>query len=156
MVRVGALLVTIALEICCLAHEVRYPKRDRLELSATRAKLTIEYVVPPVDAPALKQIFRDRDMTSYLVEQALHFVALSADGKNLAMHIDNTESFDLGVRVEMSAAIDRPHRVKLEDRHKDRRVNVPVEVILDQLQLRNSLDPQPFVFADHPLIIDLK
>jgi len=153
MVRAGALIFFASL---AFAHDVKYPKRDRLELSALRAKLTIEYVIPPADAPALKQIFRGRDMTGYLVAQATHFLALSVDGKNVQLHIDKREAFDLGVRVELSAPLGKFHHVKLEDRHKDRRISVPVEVILDGLQIENSLDPQPFVFADHPLRIDLK
>jgi hypothetical protein len=153
MVRAGAVIFLCSL---ALAHDVKYPKRDRLELSATRARLIIEYLVPPADAPALKQIFRGRDPTQYLVQQATAFAALTIDGKKTPLHVDKTTLFDLGVRIELSAPIEKPRRVQLADRHKDRRISVPVEVVLDGLELKNALDPQPFVFADHPLELDLK
>jgi hypothetical protein len=157
------------------AHDEKYPKRDRITLSNSTIRLTLDFAVPAGDdARALRQLFdSDRSgtlndgesgkLTDYLVRQAANFVIVSVDGKRLTPKFEKvtaeaigTGRERLGVRVEMVAPVKEPHHVKLEDRNKDRRFNIPVEVVLDGVELKSALPPQPFVFADHPLELDLK
>jgi hypothetical protein len=170
----------IAVALCLMAslaaaHDENYPKRDRITLSHSTVKLTLDFAVPAGDdARALRQIFdKDRSgklsdeeaakLTDYLVRQTVNFVVVTVDGKRVVPKFDKVTADPpgsgrerLGVRVEMSAPVKEPHHIKLEDRHKDRRLNIPVEVVLDGVELKSTLPPQSFVFAEHPLELDLK
>ena len=103
----------------------------------------------------LRQILK-RPITDYLVQQATHFVAITVDGKGAEFKIARVVGMDEGVHVELTCAAVHARHVRFADRHKDRRITVPVEVALDGLELAKALPPQPFVFADHPLDLDLK
>jgi hypothetical protein len=149
------LVVFAALLSAALAHSIQYPKRDRLRLSTAQIRLDVDYSISDEDARALREILR-KPITDYLVQQATHFAVLTVDGVAVKLVVQRVTPMEAGVHVELAAAVARPHHVRFEDRHKDRRITVPVEVVLDGLQLASPLPPQPFVFADHPLEMDLK
>jgi hypothetical protein len=137
------------------AHEIRYPKRDKLAISPTEIRVVIEYSVSREDARMLRQILR-RPITDYLVQQATHFVVLAVDGEKRALKTVTVVGLDEGVRVELSAEVNHPRQVHFQDRHKNRHITVPVEVVVEGLKVTSKLPPQPVVFADHPLDLDLK
>lgn len=137
------------------AHEIKYPKRDKLAISPTEIRVTLEYSVSREDARMLREILR-RPITDYLAQQATHFVVLAVDGEKRALKTVNVVGFDEAVRVELVAEVSHPRHVHFQDRHKNRHVTVPVEVSVEGLQVISALPPQPFVFADHPLEVDLK
>jgi len=137
------------------AHELKFPKRDKLAISPAEIRVTIDYSVSAEDARTLRQILR-RPITDYLVQQATHFVVLAVDGRKTELKVVSVVGLDEGVRVEMSAQVTHPRQVHFQDRHKNRRITVPVEISVEGLQLLTPLPPRPFVFADHPLDLDLK
>jgi hypothetical protein len=137
------------------AHSLNVPKRDRLLISASEIRLTVDYSISAEEARTLRQIMR-RPIRDHLVREATHFAALTVDGKAVALTIDKVTELPEAVRVELTAKVARPKRVRFFDRHKDRRITVPVEVVLEGLEAVRPLPPQPFVFADHPLELDLK
>jgi len=174
MDRAGLAVILVALAgSTAAAHSEQFPKRDRLALAPSGARVVIDYSIPAGDeARALRELF-DRDhsgaldereraqLGEYLAQQAARFVALTVDGAAAALERVSAEpalgasanagltvTVTLAARVALGAG---EHRVRFADRHKDRRVTVPVALALDGLRATTRLDPQPFVFADHPL-----
>ncbi|MSP59339.1 MAG: hypothetical protein EXR72_03180 [Myxococcales bacterium] len=157
-----------------VAHEDRIPKRERLTLSSGSASLNIEYAVPRGDvARALAGIF-DRDRSGdleagerallgrHLAREATAFVALTVDGVTVVLLPGAAPTVTVGGRdgpllivCDLAATValtPGAHRVVLSDRHKDRRVVIPVEVHLgDRLTWRARPAPLPSVDAAHPL-----
>ena len=155
------------------AHSERYPKRDRLELRADGATLIVDYAVPRgEDARALREIF-DRDRSQlldsnelaalgrYLADQATHFIALTLDDQPLALERDAPQTDleplpdgRLAVRVVLRARYEPgKHDLLFKDRHKDRRIAVPLELALEGVHKDSSLPPQPLLDAAHPIRI---
>jgi hypothetical protein len=151
-----------------------------LELTPARVRLVVDYAIAAgVEARALREIFdRDRSgahdaaekaqLTAYLVEQATHFASVAVDGRALALARAAAEpdfgpgaDGRLGVLVTLEAAAalggGGAHRVRLADRHKDRRVTVPVTIAPSGgVTLAGAIDPQPYVFVDHPLDVEVR
>jgi len=155
------------------AHVEPFPKRDRLALSPTSARITIDYLIPAgEDARTLRELF-DRDhsgalddaehaqLVEYLAQQATHFTTLTIDGAPISLHresitpaIDPRANGPLAITVTLAAPLATPPRhVRFADRHKDRRITIPVAVTLDHLSA--ALPPLPTTFQDHPLEFDL-
>jgi hypothetical protein len=171
MDRAGLVIALVALAGAALAHEEKFPKRDRLELRPDGARVVLDYAIPAGDdARALREIF-DRDhsgslderervqLVEYLALQASHFVELRVDGRRVALARSALEpdpigggTARLGVRVVLTATTPITRSVQFSDRHKDRRITVPVEIVpAGGLTIASALTPQPFVFAEHPV-----
>ena len=173
---VSARLVALALMASAVAaaHVEQYPQRDVLTLRPSGARLVISYAIPAgEDARTVRKAFdRDHDGTldpgeyralaTALAEQARHFAALSVDDAAVTLRLVGTEPGPPGkdnerlvVEVTLEAKLDltKAHRVVLEDRHKDRRIQVPITVVVEKLQLANV--PQAHVSVGHPLQLDL-
>ncbi len=154
------------------AHAVKYPKRDRLVLTPTEIRVAIDYLVPAGDeARALREIFdRDRSgaldaaeraqLAEYLAAQATHFAALAVDDRAVPLarvaadpDLGAGGAGPLGTTVTLAApvALDGEHKIKFADRHKDRRVDVPVEVAFERVALLSKLPPLPMLGADKTL-----
>jgi hypothetical protein len=169
--RAGALALLLVAG-AAVAHPEPFPRRDRLELSPGGARLQLDYAIAPgIDADGLREQF-DRDgrrgldaaeraqLVAYLADEAARFTALSVDGKPVALARAGVES-DLGaglrVRVTLTARLrldDGPHRLRLADRHKDRRLAVPVTIALDRLVAR-ALPSEARVDAGHALDLEV-
>jgi hypothetical protein len=155
------------------AHVEPFPKRDRLALSPTGARVTVEYLIPAgQDARTLRELF-DRDhsgaledgeraqLVEYLAQQATRFTTLAINGdavtlrrESLTPAIDAHPNGPLAITVTLAAPLTAPPRhVRFSDRHKDRRITIPVTVALDHLTA--ALPPLPTTFQDHPLEFDL-
>lgn len=173
---VFASLAALAVSAVAGAHAVKYPKRDRLVLAPSEIRLVIDYLVPAGDeARALREIFdRDRSgalddseraaLGEYLAAQASHFAALTVDDRAVPLarvaadpDLGAGGAGPLGTTVTLAArvALDGAHRVKLVDRHKDRRVDVPVEVVFDRVALQSKLPPLPLLGADKVLELEV-
>jgi hypothetical protein len=175
MDRAGIVIACCALAAAATAHTERHPKRDRLELSRTRARLVLDYAIPAGDdARALREIFdRDRSgaldeserlaVKKYLAAQASHFATLSVDGRGVAFaeveslaDLEPTATGRLAVRLTFEAPLaltGGSHQVRFVDRHKDRRISVPLVLVLDGLISATRLPPQPWLDEAHPLEI---
>jgi hypothetical protein len=171
--RLAVIVVACGFASTAAAHDTKYPKRDRLELSPAGARVIVDYVIPAGDeARALRELFdRDRSgaldereraqLAEYLAVQAARFVALSVDGAPVPFArtaidpaLGETAIAPLAVTVTLVAAVllaDGEHRVRFGDRHKDRRVDVPVALAFNRLRVTSRLEPQPFVSAAHAL-----
>jgi hypothetical protein len=176
MDRARLALALLAISATAAAHTEKFPKRDRLQLSAGGARLAIDYLIPGDEARALREVF-DRDhsgalddkeraqLGEYLAQQAARFAALTVDGAPVALARAGFEpelgaggETPIAVTVRLAAPLalgPGRHHVRFADRHKDRRVTVPVAVALDGLSLATPLAPQPFVFDEHPLDFDV-
>jgi hypothetical protein len=156
-------MLSLLLLFSCVvgAHEERYPKHDRIELSPTKIVLVLDYAVPAgEDARALRRLLGER-VGAHLIALATHFVAVWLDGRSvpvrqIAAAIDRGAGRDadpLGVRVTLAAevALAGRHTLRLADRHKDRRIAVPVTLSVERVRVVGALPPQPFVDGDHPL-----
>lgn len=165
--------VIVALLLCApaaaSAHREMYPKQDRLELSPGGVRLLLGYAVPAGDeARALRRLFdRDRDGTlgaeeraalnEHLARLALHFLSVKLDGRPLPLRRAAVEGGPedaerLAVTVTVEAALPPgAHVLRLSDRHKDRRLAVPVTVSARGVRVTSRLPPQPFVGAAQDL-----
>lgn len=150
-------IVTVAALQCCIAafasaHRERYPKRDVLTLERTRVVLSIDYVVPRGElAAGLRRVFdRDRDgelgdkergqLARHLAREATAFLSLTVDGRAARLTertamLDATGGEDERLSLHVELAADAPldpgdHTLRLADRHKDRRISVPLAVKL--------------------------
>jgi len=154
------------------AHPEPYPKRDRLELRRDRITLIIDYAIADSDeAHALWDAFdRDRSgvlddderarLAAYLADQAARFARLDVDGAPRVLTRVRATPRLSPARLETQLVLEAqlttaPRRVQLADRHKDRRITVPVELVADGVTPASALPPGPYVFADHPLVIEL-
>jgi len=167
-------LATALLGGAARAHTEKFPKRDRLTLRPDGATLVLDYAIPQgSDARALREIFdRDRSgaldppevaaLTRYLADQATHFVKLTLDDQPVALargapEPDLSPGFDgrLGVRVTLTArfSLGGRHRLQFADRHKDRRLAVPLELAFDRVVPESHLPPLPLL--DEKTAIDL-
>jgi hypothetical protein len=173
--RAGIVILLGVLAAAAAAHTEKNPKRDRLELSPTRARVVLDYAIPAgPDAQALREIFdRDRSGTldaaeqqavaKYLATQAAHFASLTIDGKPIAIaQVESLADLEpapqgrLAVRLTLEAALalaPGTHTVRFADRHKDRRKSVPLTLALDGVVNQTSLPPLPFLDEAHALEI---
>jgi hypothetical protein len=181
-----AAAVAFAFAARAAAHEERTPKREELRLSPSEARLRIAYAVPAGDlAGTLSRLFdRDRDgvlslaeraeLARHLVREALAFLRLSVDGKPVvvALSADSTEALaalltrearpdgEVAVTFEAGAPLalgGGAHAIELRDRHKDRRVVIPVRVSLaPPLRWRHRPAPLPTVDEKHPLVLEIE
>ena len=134
------------------AHRERYPKRLAVAIAREGVAVTIDYGVPRGELSAsLRRLFdRDRSgalddkeraqLSRQLTREATAFLELTLDGRPLALR-PRTAALDAGggederlsLHLELSAERALPpgdHRLRVADRHKDRRVAVPLAVTL--------------------------
>jgi hypothetical protein len=154
------------------AHPEPFPKRDRLELHRDRITLTIDYVIAaPDEARALADAFdRDRSgaldaeessrLSAYLADQAAQFARVEVDGAALPWVRLSATPWLSRERLETRLVLEvrwagAARRVQFSDRHKDRRVTVPVQLVSDGVDVVRGLSPGPYVFAGHPLTLEL-
>ena len=179
----GALLFAAALAPSARAHKEEFPKRDALLIEPDRVTLTVQYLVPASDeAEVLRRLFdRDRSgqleaaeqaaLRSYLSVQASAFVQLTLDGKTLPLKQERVELGPVGgggrqeglsAVLTLSAALPAAalasghHRLRLADRHKDRRVAVPLRVVARGLRVASHLPPLPLLDAGHAAELELE
>jgi|GEM_PF-3565431 len=150
------------------AHVEQYPKRDRLELRPTGVRLVIDYAVPPgEDARTLRKIF-DRDhsgaldadeyaaLGKALGDEARRFLSLTVDGQAVSFRAETHPgpagqgNERLVVELSLEANVAVHGKLILEDRHKDRRILVPVTVVTQGVKLA-SLPSLVTVSTGHPL-----
>ncbi len=179
----GALIFAAALVPSARAHKEEFPKRDALLIESDRVTLTVQYLVPASDeAEVLRRLFdRDRSgqleaaeqaaLRSYLSVQASAFVQLTLDGKALPLKQERVELGPVGgggrqeglsAVLTLSAALPAAalasghHRLRLADRHKDRRVAVPLRVVARGLRVASHLPPLPLLDAGHAAELELE
>jgi hypothetical protein len=177
--RAAALVLLLCLPARAHGHAETAPKRDRLELRRDGARLELEYAVPEgEEARALRRLFDlDRSgalepaeqarLGEHLARLATLFLRLTLDGRALPL-VRTGADWGLGgagaerlvVRVTTVARAelgDGPHLLRIEDRHKDRRVVVPLTVRLQGLALEGApLPPVPALRSDGPLELRLR
>lgn len=181
----GALIFAAALVPSARAHKEEFPKRDALLIEPDRVTLTVQYLVPASgEAEVLRRLFdRDRSgqleaaeqaaLRSYLSVQASAFVQLMLDGKPLPLQQERVELGPIGgggggrqdglsAVLTLSAALPSEalasgqHRLRLADRHKDRRVAVPLRVVARGLRVASHLPPLPLLDAGHAAELELE
>lgn len=157
------------------AHRVEFPKRDTLRVARDRLTLQVEYVVQSADeARVLRQLFdRDRSgsldaqeqraLLAHLARQATAFVKLEFDGKPLELHEERAQLGGDGASVDilLSALLkEKPdegrHHLRVRDRHKDRRIAVPLRIFGEQTRVVSPLPPLPLLDEDHAVDFDLE
>jgi len=159
----------------CFAHAVEFPKRDALRLSRDRVSLRVQYVVSTSDeAQVLRRLFdRDRSgaledperqaLLQHLCRQATAFVRLSLDGQPIELAIEHAElgadstSADILLSAPLIEKLGRGrHQLRLFDRHKDRKVAVPLRVFSRDLQIHSALPPLVMLDESRPLEMSIE
>jgi hypothetical protein len=103
-------------------------------------------------------------LSAYLIDQASRFATITADGRKLQLkriaalpQLGAGGAERLVTTVLLEAPLEESVRsLQLLDRHKDLRIDVPVQVSVNSRVLRTLLPPQPFVSADHPLTLEFR
>ena len=154
---VGALLVAVGL---AGAHPAALPKADRL-LIDRRVTLTIDYRVAGDVARTLRRIVGDdrRRLARHLAREATAFLELTVDGQRRRPEITaasvGLDDDSIGVQIELRCGAPLgpgAHTLILADRHKDRRISVPVTIVLGPQMHFTRPPPFPaFVDAGHRL-----
>lgn len=161
-------------------HKEEFPKRDALLIEPGRLTLTVQYVVPASEeAEVLRHLFdRDRSgqlegaeldaLRSYLSTQASAFVKLALDGKALQLKQEQIELGPIPIdarREALSAVLTLSlplslspgrHQLRFSDRHKDRRVQVPLRISGRGLRVRSNLPPLPLLDEGHVAELELE
>ena len=144
----GAVLIAAVAK----AHSVDVPKVDTVRLEPGLVTVTVDYVVPAVDAADLRKLYdmdhdgrlapRERDgAIRWLALAATHFLQLRLDGASVDLIEDESvraidgltdASGDVSAVFVLSAAIRThgKHKLELRDRHKDPSILVPVKLHL--------------------------
>ncbi len=173
---VSARLVAVLLmsSAVAAAHVEQFPQRDTLELRPSGARLIISYAIPAgEDARTLRKVFdRNHDgaldvaeyraLATAMADQARHYASLTVDGTPVAMAPigsnpgppgKDNERLVVEVTLEAAQDLTKARRIILQDRHKDRRILVPVTVVVEKLQLASVTAAN--VSVGHPLELDL-
>jgi len=156
------------------AHAVEFPKRDTLRLSRQGLTLRVQYVVQTSDeAQVLRRLFdRDRSgsldarerqaLLSHLCRQATAFLRLSFDGKSIDLITDRAELGEDAASVDiiLSAPLIEKltsgrHQLRLFDRHKDRRIAVPIRISANEVRIHSALPPLVLLAAEKPLDLEV-
>lgn len=157
------------------AHGVELPKRDALLIKKDRVSIRVQYVVANNDeARVLLRLF-DRDRSSsldaperdalraHLCRQATSFLRLELDGKPLSLIEDHAElgsdlaSVDIILSAPLIEKQERGrHQLRLFDRHKDRRVVVPVRVTGNEVRIVSQLPPLTMLDAGQALEVSFE
>jgi hypothetical protein len=154
-VRALAFIFTLALAMAAPAHE-RLAKQDRLLLRPDGATLIIDYAVGGADARALRERMAAPEIERWLESQAVRFAALTVDGAALPLaRVESRAELGeaLAVHVVLTAKLALApgrHRVRFADRHKDRRVAVPLALSAERLRIEGA-PPRPLLDGAHPL-----
>jgi hypothetical protein len=169
---VRALAVLVALGTVAQAHDIP-PRVDRLRIDARGLTLECTIAVAGDDARELRERF-DTDgngeldknerlrVIAYLRQHATAYVRLTVDGKDAGLALAS-EEIELGsslltltARWRASLAAGE-HRLLLDDRAADARLEIPVSVELDAAVARAVKPPFPArVFAGHPLDLTIR
>jgi hypothetical protein len=172
-----ALLALLLTSAVASAHRDEFPKRDRLELTPTALSLRIDYCLATSDESRLLFRLFDRDrsgqlddpesaaLLAHLARLATAFVTLEIDGRPLPLHQAAAElsgpsaaSLALSAVVILTAPLGlKPgrHRLRLGDRHKDRRQPVPLTWVATGLRVQSSLPPLPLLHDGPPIELEL-
>ncbi len=141
------------------AHGPVPPRADRVLV--TSGAITVEQRVSLDDAEAvrLKEQLDDpsREVLTRWLEARLRFLRIRADGVELPL-VTVDERLDLGppglgLLWSRRVVVPAGARVLVEDRDKDPRISVLVEVLLDGQSLRSPIPRPALLFADHPLAL---
>lgn len=179
--RLALPLCALLFSAAAAAHKEEFPKRDALLIEPDRLTLTVQYLVPASDeAEVLRRIFdRDRSgelnaaeqdaLRHYLSVQASAFVQLRLDGKPVALREERMELGPIGGRrdalsavLTLSAALPVApplhgrHQLRFSDRHKDRKVLVPLRITARGLRILSSLPPLPLLSEGHAAELELE
>lgn len=145
------------------AHAPTFPKRDQLHIDPGSVALTVEYEVAGDEAVQLARLFdRDRSgrldagecsaLRDSLAQVAVAFARLDWDGQPLPLArrdavlrcdgagpllLQATWVAPLPVRASPTEE-EAGHRLRLTDRHKDRRVAVPLRITVDGVRIDDA------------------
>lgn len=175
---VSLILGALLFSAVASGHKEEFPKRDALLIEAGQLTLTVQYMVPASEeAEVLRRLFdRDRSgqleaaeqaaLRGYLSAQASAFVKVALDGKALQLRQERVELGPIGAQREALSAtltLSLPlsltpgrHQLRFSDRHKDRRVQVPLRVSAPGLRLRSNLPPLPLLDEWHAAELELE
>jgi hypothetical protein len=111
------------------------PKQVAVTLRRDAVEVVVEYVVEGDVARTLRRLLPPERVGAHLAREALAFLVVSVDGAPLALEQTglHLEILPQGyyARVTVGAALplrDGRHALRVVDRHKDRRVSVPVRL----------------------------
>ena len=151
-IAIGALLVAAGL---AEAHPVATAKQDRLQVDR-EVTLTIDYrLAGDVARTLLRIVGDDRPrLARHLAREATAFLELTVDGQRRPLEISaatvGLEGDSIGARLELrfGAPLEPgAHALILADRHKDRRISVPVAIVLGP-RARFARPPPLAAFVD--------